>query len=388
MDAREWLNLGSRLEAFVDTCDVLIVGGGPAGSSCARRLGQAGLDVIVMDRAAFPRDKVCAGWVTPQVFTDLDLDPQQYASNRTLQPIRNFRVGQVGRGRVVTVRYDDVVSFAIRRCEFDHFLLQRANARLILGEGVTSLIRDKRGWTINESVRASMLVGAGGQHCPVARTIQDGSGRATVVAAQEVELPLGDARVGPGMDGDTVALYFSPDLMGYGWCLRKQDYLNVGFGRYGGSDVRQRVIEFAAFLADNDIVHPDPSWHWHGHSYRVVSDRRRRIVDDGVLLIGDAAGLACPASGEGIRPAIESGLLAARAIVEARGHYTRAALEPYVRQVDQRFGALSRGSRAFTTGMQRLIAPLLASHWLVRHVVLDRWFLHTTLPALTVAEFG
>ena len=51
----------------MDSCDVLVVGGGPAGSACAWKLRQAGLDVIVMDRAAFPRDKVCAGWITPQV---------------------------------------------------------------------------------------------------------------------------------------------------------------------------------------------------------------------------------------------------------------------------------------------------------------------------------
>ncbi len=55
----------------METCDVLIAGGGPAGSTCAWALRQAGLDVIVADKAIFPRDKVCAGWITPQVVTDL-----------------------------------------------------------------------------------------------------------------------------------------------------------------------------------------------------------------------------------------------------------------------------------------------------------------------------
>ena len=49
------------------TCDALIVGGGPAGSSCARQLRRAGLDVLIMDKQEFPRDKVCAGWITPAV---------------------------------------------------------------------------------------------------------------------------------------------------------------------------------------------------------------------------------------------------------------------------------------------------------------------------------
>ncbi len=52
----------------MQNCEVLIVGGGPAGSSCAARLIQAGVDVLVIDRKTFPRDKTCAGWVTPQVF--------------------------------------------------------------------------------------------------------------------------------------------------------------------------------------------------------------------------------------------------------------------------------------------------------------------------------
>ena len=58
----------------MNRCDVLIVGGGPAGSSCAWKLRQAGLDVTVMDRAMFPRNKVCGGWITPQVIVDAGID--------------------------------------------------------------------------------------------------------------------------------------------------------------------------------------------------------------------------------------------------------------------------------------------------------------------------
>ena len=62
----------------MESCDVLVVGGGPAGSSCAWKLRQAGVDVVVMDRAVFPRDKICAGWITPQVIDDLALDVDHY----------------------------------------------------------------------------------------------------------------------------------------------------------------------------------------------------------------------------------------------------------------------------------------------------------------------
>ena len=63
----------------MDTCDCLVVGGGPAGSSCARALVQAGLDVLVLDKSRFPRDKVCAGWITPAVVDEVELDLTDYA---------------------------------------------------------------------------------------------------------------------------------------------------------------------------------------------------------------------------------------------------------------------------------------------------------------------
>ena len=71
--------------------DVLVVGGGPAGSSLARALRRAGLDVTVMDRSTFPRDKVCAGWITPAVVQALDLDLEDYGRGRVLQPIQGFQ---------------------------------------------------------------------------------------------------------------------------------------------------------------------------------------------------------------------------------------------------------------------------------------------------------
>ena len=71
----------------MDQCDVLIVGGGPAGSSCAWRLRNSGLKVAILDRQRFPRDKVCGGWITPAVFDELAIDPAQYARGRVLQPI-------------------------------------------------------------------------------------------------------------------------------------------------------------------------------------------------------------------------------------------------------------------------------------------------------------
>ncbi len=173
-------------------CEVLIVGGGPAGSSCARELVRGGLDVVVMDKSRFPRDKVCAGWITPQVLATLGLDPRAYREGgRVLQPIRRFVTGLIG-GDTRTTGYGGEVSYGIRRCEFDHYLLERSGARLRLGEPVGRIERTASGWLVNGEVRARMLVGAGGHFCPVARALGADVGRGEhTFTAQEVEFELG-----------------------------------------------------------------------------------------------------------------------------------------------------------------------------------------------------
>jgi choline dehydrogenase-like flavoprotein len=96
-----------------DRCDVLVVGGGPAGSTCARQLRQAGLDVLVMDKQAFPRDgvrrRISRRGGVPRT------RPRRLCAG-ALQPIRGFRVGTTGGAEAETC-YDEAVSLRIRRCE-------------------------------------------------------------------------------------------------------------------------------------------------------------------------------------------------------------------------------------------------------------------------------
>jgi flavin-dependent dehydrogenase len=111
------------------------------------------------------------------------------------------------------------------------------------------------------------------------------------------------------------------------------------------------------------------------------------LIGDAALLIGDAAGLAYARSGEGIRPAIESGLLAAQTIIAADGVYDRDHLAPYARRVESRFGPRTQTASSLPHLLPQWLARmvvgrLLASKWFVRHVVLDRWFLHADQPAL------
>jgi geranylgeranyl reductase family protein len=359
----------------MERCDVLIVGGGPAGSSCAWALRGSGLDVVVMDRSPFPRDKVCAGWITPPLIEALKVDLTDYARDRTLQPISAFRTGLLG-GRPIDTDYDRTVSYGIRRCELDDYLLRRAGARLILGEPVREIAWDGAEWIVNGRLRAPMLVGAGGHACPVARHLRgDTNGQAPVIRAQEAEFPVPKGS-GGAVRGEAPELYFCADLAGYGWVFRKGDYLNVGLGREDPRDLRGHVERFCAWLRETGRLDQDPTG-FKGHAYRLYDAAMQSPVADGALLIGDAAGLAHPQTGEGIRPAAESGLAAAATIRESACDYRVGRLGGYVERLHGRLGRPGAGPSRWIPGVARraLGRALLRSPGLTRRVVLDGWFL-------------
>jgi flavin-dependent dehydrogenase len=256
-----------------------------------------------------------------------------------------------------------------------------------LGAPVSTIRRDGGQWIVNERVKAPMLVGAGGHFCPVARMLNRGANPATLVGAQEVELAIEGRAC--AITGEMPELYFCTDLRGYGWCFRKGDYVNIGFGRVDPRALPKATSEFLAFLVTTRRVSPHPSWHWRGHAYLLAGTSRRHPVDDAVLLVGDAAGLAYPQSGEGIRPAVESGLMAASTIVRANGRYISDRLQPYARRLAQRYGQhplVHRLSRIVPQQIPAfLTSRLLDTPWFVRHVVLERWFLHAREEAVGAA---
>jgi flavin-dependent dehydrogenase len=354
------------------------VGGGPAGSTCASWLRRAGLDVLVMDRARFPRDKPCAGWVTPQAMAAAELDLDEYGARHVLQPIRGLRTCQLG-APAANVGYPEVVGWGVRRCEFDDYLLRRSGAR-VRYEAVLTLRREGADFVVNDTVRTPLVVGAGGQFCPVARSLGAGRSGQPLVAAQEVEgrMTTRDEQHCP-VASERPELYFCSDLEGYGWIFRKGSFLNVGFGRRDARSFPARAHAFWGFLRAAGRVPAAFAPPWSGHAYRLYEGKAPRLVDDGMLLVGDAAGLAYSGSGEGIAPAIESGRLAAAAVAAASGRLTRERLASYETALVSRFGApVSQAATALFP--HELRAPLaglvLAVPFLSRHMVLDPTFLH------------
>jgi len=223
-------------------------------------------------------------------------------------------------------------------------------------------------------------VGAGGHFCPVARTLGAKIGQEDVIVAQAAEFVLdrNQERLCP-IPADTPALFFCRDLKGYGWLFRKGRFLNVGLGRMDPCRLDLHRRDFCRFLVERGIISWGVSGAFRGHAYLPYVRRGgRACVADGVILVGDAAGLSYPMSGEGILPAVESALLAAEIIVAAAGDYRSGNLEPYEAALTERFG----GCRELPSSplVSSLLLPigrrLVSNSVFARHMVLNRWFLH------------
>src|SRR5262249_34988271 len=139
------------------------------------------------------------------------------------------------------------------------------------------------------------------------------------VAAQEIEFPLTPEQAAACKVREEVPeLFFTPDLIGYGWAFRKGNYLNIGLGREDNDRIADHVQAFRDYLVETGRVPDSVPTKFKGHAYLLYNHAQRPLLQDGVMLIGDSAGLAYPESGEGIRPAVESGLLAGK-VIEAAG---------------------------------------------------------------------
>jgi menaquinone-9 beta-reductase len=291
------------------SCEVLIVGGGPAGSSAAWKLRKGGADVLVLDRERFPRTKLCAGWITPEVVRDLDMDVGAYPHRLLTFPRLRVHFGRLH----VPIA---CVQHSIRRVEWDAWLLERSGAPVI-EHNVRHIERVADGFRVDGQFHCRYLIGAGGTRCPVYRELfREMNPRSSElqIVTLEHEIPYDWA------DGDCHLWFFDHGLPGYSWYVPKErGWLNVGIGgiaarmKHGGHDIREHWARLAAML-DAGLA-PGAAYDPTGYSYYLRGEVAL-VRRDNAFITGDAAGLASRDLGEGIGPAIRSGLRAAQSILE------------------------------------------------------------------------
>ncbi len=307
--------------------DAIIVGAGPAGATAARRLAQAGVQVILLDKEKFPRTKPCAGGITHKVVELLDFD----ISSVVHRKISGLVIVSPSGIRVDAIPEDrSKPGFMIMRDEFDTLLVTKAKeagADVREGFQVVEASQDTNGVTVvsenGEELKAKYLIGADGINGVVARKLGFYEGWPSDAAsiAIEVEAEIGEEAVHricadtTGYNADLFLLYFGAVPFGYTWVFPKKSHLSLGIccRQDLAKNIRQTYDEWYKRFVEEYGITP-----------RVISETAGRfpiraapeIVKGRTLLVGDAAGFVDSFTGEGISHAIESGVLAAEVVAE------------------------------------------------------------------------
>jgi menaquinone-9 beta-reductase len=378
----------SRTTADERQADAIVVGAGPAGASAAFHLAQAGLDVLLLEKSAFPRDKICGDGLTPRavrqlVGMGLDLDAPGWMRNNGLRI--------VGAGHRLELPWPELASFppyglTRTRADLDELLArhaEKAGARLMERTAVTGPVLDERTGRVI-GVRAKQVDDAGRRvtgpdedlelHAPVVVACDGVSSRLAISLGLErredrpmavavrayYETPRHDD---PWMESWLELWDGRPNqsnlLPGYGWIFGLGDgTANVGLGILNTSKAFQHV-DYKDVLM-RWLAHTPEEWGFRDETNRVGGIRsaalpmgfnRKPHYTRGVMLAGDSGGMVNPFNGEGIDYALESGHIAARTVVQALalpdGPARERVLAGYAAELDAAYGGYFTLGRVF-----------------------------------------
>jgi geranylgeranyl reductase family protein len=335
----------------VERFDVVVIGAGPAGSTTAYRLARAGARVALLERARFPRDKPCGGGLTERALRELPVavDPVvEHDVDRLELALRyGRRFERRSRGRLVAMT---------QRIRLDAYLAEQAAAAgADLREGVrVTAVRDDGHAVVVEtpsgSIQAAIAIGADGVNGVSARST---GMEQRVVYGVALEGNVANDAVPAGRYAGVAVIELGCIAGGYGWVFPKGDHVNVGVG--GWEHQGPRLREHLWRLCNEHRIERESVESLRG--YRLPLRRPGSIPARGrVLLVGDAAGLVDPLSGDGMFEAFVSGRLAADAVLDVLADRW-ATVEPYADALERAIGAHSAASWQAKLALDRF--PLL-----------------------------
>ena len=321
--------------------DVIIVGGGPAGGTAAYFLGRAGRRVLVLEKELLPRYKACGGGISAHVLEQFSFSFEAVIESKV--KAISYALG----AETITIPLPDQSVRMVMRDEFDAYLLKHAEAETRQGIAVRA-VEERADAVIVETAEGerfegNYLIAADGANSVVARSV--GLRRKKVMAgAIEVEASV-PVEVFSRF-ADKPLFIFGEVATGYLWIFPKSDHLSVGIGALHPKPGELQATLERVMTRYGISISGQPQ---KGHPIPIYN-RREPISTHRTLLVGDAAGLVDPFTGEGIRFAIKSGRLAAEAILS--GHPER-----YSDLVDRQIGRNHRLGIILTSLFYNLPQP-------------------------------
>lgn len=286
--------------------DVAIVGAGPAGSTAAYRLARARARVLLVDKANFPRDKPCGGGLTMRAVRQLPFSVEPVVEDRITRARCRLRYGPT-----MERESSQVLCLMTQRRRLDAFMVERAvEAGATFRDGVRAAVDSERRLSVDgEPIEVDAVIGADGANGLTARVLGLGGAIVNGVALEGNlaydQLPVGDWRGSLLLELGTVP-------GGYGWIFPKGDHVNVGVGGWGeeGPNLRRHL----RVLCEQHGIEIRRLTELRGH--RLPMRRPATVLARGrALVVGDAAGVLDPVSGDGIYEALVTSRLAAQHVL-------------------------------------------------------------------------
>jgi geranylgeranyl reductase family protein len=326
--------------------DVIVVGAGPGGSAAALILADSGLRVAMLDKATFPRDKVCGDFIaghgiralreiSPKAYERLQVLPEKAANKSTLLFIGDATPMEF---------FWKLRSYTVRRIDFDNLLVEEVLATgkvdFFPGHGLKRIEREDKRFVLScqngVQFKCNLVIGADGAHSVVARQLAGfsvdrehygGSVRAYFTGVKNIQASANE-------------VYVHKEVVpGYFWLFPiGPNSANVGLGMHSRHIMKHKVdlkAQFHEFIKSHPVLQTklgtaQMQGSLQGFGLPFYS-KEQCIHGDGFMLIGDAASLIDPSNGEGIMLALQSGKMAAEQAIKAinQGNWEAAALAPY-----------------------------------------------------------